>query len=265
MHLRSVLVESFPFAPVGVSLSDEEVDRKKSELLDDFLINCPGARRLTSSNLVTTQWTTVRGLDLQFWLVENNQLSLPLPVRHDAGPEIGLSDGFAVEVSAVRADLADARQRFNCAVSPIRTIDELRDGTESGVQLRELRTRVKQQRPLYVSGTPFQPTLTKISTPAYQAQGICTRIQAKVLSLSKGLALLQDITLLDPIRADLIGAVFPKTLCMARPKMDQSPDICHTLMTAVDRGSSLALDVVVCLDWVTAQPASLHLNGIAYP
>ena len=265
MYLRSVLVESFPFAPVGVSLSDEEVDRKKSDLLADFLINCPCARHLTSSNLVTTQWTTVRGLDRQFWFEENNQRTLPLPVRHDAGGEVGLNDGFAVEVAAVRADLADARQRLNWAVSPIRTIDELRDGTESGVQLRELRTRVKQQRPLFVSGTPFQPTFAQISTPTYQAQGISARIQAKVLNLSKGLASMQDITLLEPICSDLVGAVFPKTLGMTRPSMDQDSATCHVLIEAVDRGSSLAFDVVVCLDWISAQPASLHLTRIVSP
>lgn len=265
MYLRSVLVESFPFAPVGVSLSDDEIDRKKSELFEDFLVNCPCARYLTSSNLVTAQWTTIRGLDLQFWLAENDQMSLPLPTRRDTERQIGHSDGFAVEVSAVKADLAEARRRFNWAVSPIRNVAELRDATESGVQIRELRTRTKLQRPLYVTGTPFQPTLTEISAPAYQAQGIAARIQAKVLNLSKGLASLQDITLLDPICSDLVGAIFPRTMGMTRPRADQNLIICNALMTAVDRGSRLVLDVVVCLDWVSAQPASLHLTRIAFP
>lgn len=262
MFLRSVLIESFPFAPLNVSLPDEEVDRKKSDLVDDFLLHCPCARQLTSSELKTAQWTTAEGLNLQFWLWETDQMSLPLPSVGAPRRAVNACDCFANDVAAVRAELSDARRRFRWAVSPIRTIDELRDGSDLGDEVRTLRARVKSPRPLFVPGTPNQPTLSETRGHAFLPHGIPARMKAKVLALRKGVAVLQDVTLLDPISTDLVGAHFPRTIEMQRPRCQQDSTTCTTLMAAMDTGVIITLDVSVCLDWVAASPAFLELREV---
>jgi hypothetical protein len=263
MLLRDVLVDSFPFAALNFSLSAEEIERRTRDLTDDFLLHCPSAGRLTASILKSAQLPTANGMDLQFWLAETDQMSLMLePTSFSSRGAVASSDCFANDVMSVKTDLSNARSQLHRAMSPTRTVEELRDNSDLGFRLRSLRERVRGRRPFYIPGNPFQPTLIEANSPRLLPHGIRARMRAKVISLSKGLAVLQGITLIDHICTDLVGVAFPKSMEMQRPtyQVDQKTGI--SLLAALDTGSSITVDVSVCLDWASAQPVSLVLRGI---
>ena len=226
-------------------------------------MNCPRARQLKDSELVTAQRNTIDGLMLEFLLYENAQMPLPLPPLRGAQVAIGANDGFAAEVAAVRAESTGAGRRFVHAASPTRTIDEVRDETDFGIRLRELRSRMRTNRPIFVPRTPLHPELADVNTAILQPQGICARVTAKITNLSPARALLRSVETLEPIPNDLIKATYPKSIAMIRPKLSLETQTCVALMAAMDTAATISLDVVVCLDWTSAQPAHLELRGIA--
>lgn len=264
MLLRDVLIESFPFAALNFSLSEEEIGRRTRDLTDDFLLHCPSAGRLTASILKSAQLPTANGMELQFWLAETDQMSLVLePTSVSSRCAVASSDCFANDVMSVKTDLSNARSQFHRAMSPTRTVEDLRDDSDLGFQLRSLRERVRCRRPFYIPGNPFQPTLIETNSPLLLPHGICARLRAKVVGLQRRLAVLQGITLIDPICTNLVGVEFPRTMEMQRPTCQIDQKTCDFLLAALDSGSNVTLAVAVCLDWASAQPVSLVFRGIA--
>lgn len=115
----------------------------------------------------------------------------------------------------------------------------------------------------FPNSNPFQPTLIESNSPLLLPHGICARLRAKVVGLRRRFAVLQGITLIDPICTNLVGVEFPRTMEMQRTTYQIDQKTCDFLLAALDSSSNVTLDVAVCLDWASAQPVSLVFRGIA--
>lgn len=262
---REVMVGSVPFATVGNDFSSDQEARRKDALISDFLLYFPATRQLKSSYLETRISLHETGANLDFWLYEQRQMSLPLSRIVGKKRGIVTNDGFTNEVAMVKNDIACAPQRINFAISPTRSGDEVRNPNPEGAELRRLRARAGKRRPIVLPGESARSDRLAHATPKLLPHAVLAVVKARVASLVRAGVILEPWGLVDPVATVLVGLTLTKSVFMTRPCGTSAKQTTDAMLTAMDKGEYVTVKVAVCFDFAGGLPDSLEFVKLVEP
>lgn len=251
--MRELLLGTWTLAPAGYELEPTIQDKLTKAMLDDFRMLNPCVAELKASMVESRIAAQHSGLVLSAWLKELPQMELDLRLKSGRS----VTDLYSMDVERTLQSIQSSREHVAMAVSPHITSSEIRDLSSSYPLLVRLRRRskAKQSRTPVIADIGLRAAATSFSL------GLVRTIEATVAALTPGHCRLQNVQITTPMEDDS-SLIFPKTTEMARPAMQKNGDAVMELLSTMESGLTVSMDVMVLLDWASGQPHKLELRKI---
>lgn len=252
--MRETILGTWPLAPAGHELDPLVQDRLTEAMLRDLRLLNPCIKNLKASSIQSRIAAIPSGLVLSAWLVETPQLEFEL--RTKSGKPV--TDLYSIDADTLKESIKATGGHINTALNPHITSADIRDLISVNPLLGHLRrrSRSKQTRTPVVNAVGLHSTVTSFSL------GLVRKIEASVVAMLPQQCLLQDVGILTPSEDDLT-LVFPKKIPMSRPSSIEDRQFVWDLLSCLETGRKISVDVLVLLDWATGQPKSIEFRGLS--
>jgi hypothetical protein len=253
MELRRIRITSLILVPKGTSMSADALKKRVKLHLNEICADIPKLKSLSTSEVELGQTHSSTGLTLDFFLVEIPQLSLPYPrgVNKNGNP----TDMFLQDVKAVREHQISISGKFHLVLGP--QTNPLDDRF-----VQRIRRRIKRMKSggiLVIPSGPVSMVLNVPVTPMVLPLAVPVSVHVVVKCIFPNKAEIETVES-TALQGEFARQIAPRTkFLLKRVGIHSGPASGQRLQLAMDNKTTLVLNVLVALDWVTGQPKYLEL------
>lgn len=255
MH-RKQLIATRPALHGVDEISVNDWHKRETQFKKELLEDCPRLKKLHSSTLEFTLLNGDEKLELNAYLVESAQLTLPVGSRNDRH-----KDPFEQEVLSIKEELSQTSSAYALALSEATK-------PEDDQRTQEMRKSVRHRRKALLDEEHWnfgEMLFGDRSLPRFKPTAFTGTCKVVINAIyRKGV----EATIIKPVKFSLIGnnVDLPCNkkgeVVLLRPHPHQGMETGLHLMQSLENRNALEIQFLVLEDWHTGLPVCLELCDI---